>query len=123
LTQIKRHGVTHLDPLLEATNLPDLLGLRSVGRYTAANVRRVLPRIQRGQLLEMLDLVQVGDVSRAKLALTPHVPPLRLPLRAKPALTPRERRLRPPCRAKLAFTTRERRLRPPVKSPSLRRVC
>jgi hypothetical protein len=56
LSQSKRHGVSHLDPLLEGTNLPDLLGLRITGSYTAANVRRVLPRIQRGQLLEILDL-------------------------------------------------------------------
>jgi hypothetical protein len=56
LSQIKRHGVSHLDPLLEGTNLPDLLGLRTTGRYTAENVRRILPRIQRGQLLELLDL-------------------------------------------------------------------
>lgn len=56
LKQGSRHGVGHLDPLFEATNLPDLLGLRTLGLYTAANVRRLLPRIHRAQLLEILEL-------------------------------------------------------------------
>jgi hypothetical protein len=56
LSQGKRHGVSHLDPFLEGTNLPDLLGLRATGRYTAANVRTFLPRIQRAQLLDLLDV-------------------------------------------------------------------
>jgi hypothetical protein len=56
LRQGKRHGVQHLDPLLECTNVPDLLGLRCTGRYTAENVRRLLPRVRRGQLLELLEV-------------------------------------------------------------------
>jgi hypothetical protein len=56
LTQGEHHGVKHLDPFFEGTNLPDLLGLRSVGRYTIANVRRHLPRVNRGQLLHVLGL-------------------------------------------------------------------
>jgi hypothetical protein len=54
LTQGEHHGVDHLDPFFEGTNLPDLLGLRAVGRYTVANVRRHLPRVNREQLLDVL---------------------------------------------------------------------
>ncbi|MBW2523125.1 MAG: hypothetical protein JRI23_03075 [Deltaproteobacteria bacterium] len=50
LRQDDRHDVD-LDPWAEASNLPDLLGLRPLGRYTAANVARWLPRIQPAQLL------------------------------------------------------------------------
>lgn len=59
LRQGKRHGVSHLDPLLECTNVPDLLGLRRVGGYTAANVRSLLPRVRREQLLELLDVPEL----------------------------------------------------------------
>jgi hypothetical protein len=53
LRQDRRHKI-ETDPLREATNLPDLLGLRGIGGYTAGNVRRLLPRVTRGQLLELL---------------------------------------------------------------------
>ena len=55
LQQDRRHGLD-LDPFRDASNLPDLLGLRLLGRYTAALVRRHLPRIRRSQLLEYLGL-------------------------------------------------------------------
>jgi hypothetical protein len=58
LRQPERHQL-EVDPLREASNLPDLLGLRTVGSYTAANVRRLLPRIGRRDLLE---LVAVKDL-------------------------------------------------------------
>lgn len=54
---VLRQGVRHQldsDPLLEATNLPDLLGLRPLGRRTAISVRRFLPRVDRQQLLSLL---------------------------------------------------------------------
>ena len=53
LKQDRRHGLS-LDPLRDASNLPDLLGLRLLGQYTATRVRQHLPRIQRAQLLECL---------------------------------------------------------------------
>ena len=43
--QEEHHGV-HVDPRFEASNLPDLLGLRTVGSYTLDNVREHLPRIK-----------------------------------------------------------------------------
>ncbi len=54
-----RHGA-RVDPLLEASNLPDLLGLRLVARDTAARLREALPRLRRQRLLahyEVDDLV------------------------------------------------------------------
>ena len=48
------HHQLDADPLREASNLPDLLGLRALGGYTRANVRRLLPRIRRADLLELL---------------------------------------------------------------------
>lgn len=53
LKQDRRHGLS-LDPLRDASNLPDLLGMRIVGQYTAARVRQHLPRIGRVKLLECL---------------------------------------------------------------------
>jgi hypothetical protein len=53
LRQRAHHGLEG-DPLREASNLLDLLGLRTLGRYTRANVRRLLPRVTRADLLELL---------------------------------------------------------------------
>lgn len=55
VTQHEHHGV-ELRSSLEASNIPDLLGLRLVGRYTRDNLRRCLPRLQRATLLEWLGL-------------------------------------------------------------------
>lgn len=52
LRQQERHQLL-VDPLREASNLPDLLGARPLGRYTAANVRRALPRVTRQSLLRL----------------------------------------------------------------------
>ncbi|MFN2168145.1 MAG: hypothetical protein ACK2U9_18030 [Anaerolineae bacterium] len=55
LTQHVRHG---LDPraVLEATNLPDLIGLRLLGGYTRDHIARCLPRVQRATFLEWAGL-------------------------------------------------------------------
>jgi hypothetical protein len=53
LTQDARHGAG-ADPFREACNLPDLLGLRPLGAYTAANLRICMPRLKREVLLEWL---------------------------------------------------------------------
>jgi hypothetical protein len=50
LRQPERHRLV-CDPLREASNLPDLLGLRPLGRSTTATVRQLLPRVQREELL------------------------------------------------------------------------
>jgi len=50
LGQEKHHG-SELDPLHEASNLPDLLGLRLLGRFTANSVATLLPRVNREGLL------------------------------------------------------------------------
>ena len=47
--QEKKHG-TSLDPLFEASNLPDLLGMRVTGRWTVPHVRANLPRVSREEL-------------------------------------------------------------------------
>jgi hypothetical protein len=51
LTQHERHGLDAAT-ILEATNLPDLVGFRIVGAYTRENVRRCLPRIRDETLME-----------------------------------------------------------------------
>ncbi len=53
LKQSSHHGL-RWDPLHEASNLPDLLGMRPLGQYTAANVRKHLPRVTRQSLLSRL---------------------------------------------------------------------
>lgn len=51
LCQGTRHRLEN-DPDREGTNLPDLLGMRPIGAYTAAVVRCWLPRLRREKLLE-----------------------------------------------------------------------
>lgn len=58
---ILRAGEVETDPFHDASNLPDLLGLRVLGFYTARNVRERLPRIKRGDLLRHLG---VEDLSQ-----------------------------------------------------------
>lgn len=53
LRQDLRHA-TRLDPLAEASNLPDLLGLRVLGAHTARTLVEVMPRVRRGRLWEHL---------------------------------------------------------------------
>jgi hypothetical protein len=59
LRQPERHGIGG-DPLREASNLPDLLGLRPLGAATAAAVREHLPRIKRADLLALLGVRALG---------------------------------------------------------------
>lgn len=49
----ERHGL-EADVAHEASNLPDLVGLRIVGTYTAKNVRERIPTVRRERLLEIL---------------------------------------------------------------------
>jgi hypothetical protein len=58
LRQPERHGLT-LDPNREASNLPDLLGLRPLGGYSAGNVRQLLPRVRREELLELFGAPEI----------------------------------------------------------------
>jgi hypothetical protein len=58
LKQGPHHGVGG-GALLEATNLPDLLGMRLVGAYTLGIVKRLLPRVQRARLLGLAGLAEL----------------------------------------------------------------
>ncbi|MDP2304927.1 MAG: hypothetical protein Q8P18_02755 [Pseudomonadota bacterium] len=53
LGNAEHHGAGH-DPFFEASNLPDLLGLREVGAATRTRVRAALPRVDRAALLTLL---------------------------------------------------------------------
>jgi len=53
LDQERRHGLAP-DPFADATNIPDLLGLRVTGRGTIVRVRSVLPRVRREELVALL---------------------------------------------------------------------
>jgi len=66
LRQDERHGTQH-DPLAEASNLPDLLGMRLIGGYTAGSVARLLPRIRAEELVARLDLT-VGQLTAAAIS-------------------------------------------------------
>ncbi len=71
LRQLKRHDITALDPYRVASNLPDLLGMRLLGQYSAANVRALLPRIGREQLLEYYDLQELEPAEGPMEVLVP----------------------------------------------------
>ena len=71
LRQDRRHGVTSLDPFREASNLPDLLGMRTTGQYTASNVKSFLPRLQREQLLAHYGLEQLVPREEPRHLLVP----------------------------------------------------
>ena len=58
LDQEKRHGIA-ADPLFEASNLPDLLGMRLLGDYAVPTVKALLPRVRRGDLLDYLRQVDL----------------------------------------------------------------
>src|SRR6185503_20611071 len=51
----RHHGFTH-DPFHDASNAPDLLGMRVLGTWTAAHVREHVPRIKRADLLGAIGL-------------------------------------------------------------------
>ena len=65
LRQDDRHDLL-LDPWAEASNLPDLLGLRLLGRNTATCVARCLPRIRPEELAARLG-VTLDQLLRAPL--------------------------------------------------------
>lgn len=65
--QESHHG-TSVDPLFEASNLPDLLGMRTIGQWTAPHVKVRLPRVTREELLSFLP-VRLGGAPN--LALLP----------------------------------------------------
>jgi len=78
LDQDKHHGC-HMDPLHDASSLPDLLGLRVLDTDVIANVRSFLPRVNRSMLLSLLgdDLCQpienwdqLGDAAAAACGLS-----------------------------------------------------
>ncbi|MBI4955965.1 MAG: hypothetical protein HY908_28355 [Myxococcales bacterium] len=77
LGQEQRHGLAS-DPFHEASNLPDLLGLRVVGSSTARVLGQAFPRVRRQELVaalgcvpgpEPLDLRLLADAAAAALAL------------------------------------------------------
>lgn len=75
--QEKHHG-TACDPAFDASNVPDLLGMRLTGSYTRQNVQTYLPRITRDDIIRHLDVVPeqgpllletLADAAAAALAL------------------------------------------------------
>jgi len=61
MEQQPHHGLAW-DPYHEASNLPDLLGLRLLGAHTIEQVRSFLPRVNRRQLLAYLGLESLEEV-------------------------------------------------------------
>jgi hypothetical protein len=49
--------------LREASNLPDLLGMRVLGGYTAATVQRWLPALRGRELLKLLGLTRLEPIA------------------------------------------------------------
>lgn len=64
--QDTHHGFGH-DPHHDSSNLPDLLGLRVIGTWTATHVRQYLPRVDRAALLQHLG---APDLDQRPLDLT-----------------------------------------------------
>ena len=73
LKNAERHGVD-TDRLHEGSNLPDLLGMRIAGRPSIAAVRRMLPRVGRP---ELRDLLRAGLPDVPDRALDPETPDAR----------------------------------------------
>jgi hypothetical protein len=64
LRQEQHHGIA-CDPLHDASNLPDLLGLRLLAPDCRANVGRVLPRISDDELRGYLDVMNAPRADTA----------------------------------------------------------
>jgi hypothetical protein len=63
LTQPEHHELDpELDPRRDASSLPDLLGMRLIGSYTAENVRRWLPRLRRAAALKWMGVPALEPV-------------------------------------------------------------
>jgi hypothetical protein len=56
VTQDVRHALVDWDPYREYTNLPDLIGARLNGRYTARNVSYFLPRLKIRELYQWIGI-------------------------------------------------------------------
>jgi hypothetical protein len=77
LGQDRHHGLNN-DPLHEASNLPDLLGVRTLAVWTAANVKKYLPRVKREHLLAIAgcsdeaapQLTDLADAAAAAVGLS-----------------------------------------------------
>jgi hypothetical protein len=63
LNQQRHHGL-ECDLFQEGSNLPDLLGLRLLGRYTISNVRTLLPRIRPQHLLDYLGVRRLRPIAK-----------------------------------------------------------
>ena len=61
LTQHKRHDV-RLAQFIEATNIPDLVGMRLVGAYTRANLVQAIPRLRRDKILRWTGLTDLREL-------------------------------------------------------------
>jgi hypothetical protein len=68
--QDEHHGYDD-DPFWEASNLPDLLGLRVLGAESAARVCRVLPRVRRDELRPLLGNLPAEPPAELPLAVLP----------------------------------------------------
>ncbi|MCC6524906.1 MAG: hypothetical protein IT373_19780 [Polyangiaceae bacterium] len=60
LRQHARHGIAS-DPLFDASNLPDLLGMRLLGAFTQAHVGALLPRLARPELRALLGVPELDE--------------------------------------------------------------
>lgn len=60
LGQERHHGID-LDPFHDASNLPDLLGMRLLARHTLRTVRASLPRLRRADLLKPLGIAALPE--------------------------------------------------------------
>ncbi len=61
LRQRQHHGLP-IDPRAEASSAADLLGLRTLGRYTVENVRQYLPRLSQADVLALSGLGSLRSV-------------------------------------------------------------
>ena len=62
MRQEEHHG-SELDPKFSGSNLPDLLGMRLLGRYTVEQLRQMLPRKSRALLLRYLSCERLDDAT------------------------------------------------------------
>jgi len=60
LRQHQRHETRH-DPFREASNLPDLLGLRPLGAFTLSAIHRELPRLEPSGFAPFLGAIRTGS--------------------------------------------------------------
>lgn len=66
MEQEPNHGID-LDPCFEASNLPDLLRMRLLGRYTRVALAALLPRVREQQLIGYLGLAAMGEAAGGSL--------------------------------------------------------